>query len=342
MQIGLYANTHGVGWRDATNNYTRSVPAQTLRPVEVAQAAERAGFHSMWFPDHVCMPLETGSAHIANETGKRSYSPRHEMLDAAVVMGAVAGATTTLKLGTSVLIAPYRGPLNDARQFTTVDVLSGGRLLLGGGAGWMREEFEALGVPFPERGRRTEECIEIYKRAWNDDVVNFSGDFYEIHDVSMDPKPTQHPRPPIIYGGVAPLGARRAARHCDGLYPVFLDPQSDPQRLTHLHDIVREELDALNRDPAEFTMMAASTLRLTGADDPLSAESPRRICTGTADQVLTDLERFAASGYSLVVCKMDCPSGEVDEIIEQIGRVGEEIIPAAAAIAASGGWKPSL
>ena len=89
-------------------------------------------------------------------------------------------------------------------------------------------------------------------------------------------------------------------------------------------------------------MMAASTLRLTGADDPLSAESPRRICTGTADQVLTDLERFAASGYSLVVCKMDCPSGEVDEIIEQIGRVGEEIIPAAAAIAASGGWKPSL
>ena len=94
MQIGLYANTHGVGWRDATTNYTRSIPGHQLRPVEVAQAAEAAGFHSMWFPDHVCMPLATESAHIANQTGKRSYSPRHEMLDAAVVMGAVAGATT--------------------------------------------------------------------------------------------------------------------------------------------------------------------------------------------------------------------------------------------------------
>ncbi len=342
MQIGLYANTHGVGWRDATNNYTRSVAAHTLRPVDVARAAERAGFHSMWFPDHVCMPLETGSAHIANETGKRSYSPRHEMLDAAVVMGAVAGATETLKLGTSVLIAPYRGPLNDARQFTTVDVLSGGRLLLGVGAGWMREEFDALGVPFAERGNRTEECIEIYKRAWSEDVVNFSGDFYEISNVSMDPKPTQDPRPPIIYGGVAPLGARRAARHCDGLYPVFLDPQSDPARLAHLHDIVREELDALDRDHADFTMMAASTLRITAPDDPLASENPRRICTGTADQVLTDLQGFADAGYSLVVCKMDCPSGDVGEIIEQIERVGAEIIPAAADISAAGGWKPAL
>lgn len=342
MQIGLYAHTHGVGYRDDTHNYTRSVPAHTLRPVDVAQAAETAGFHSMWFPDHVCMPLETASAHIANQTGKRSYSSRHEMLDAAVVMGAVAGATSTLKLGTSVLIAPYRGPLNDIRQFTTVDVLSDGRLLLGVGAGWMAEEFAALGVPFAERGRRTEECIEIYKRCWTDDVVNFSGEFYDIQDVSMDPKPAQQPRPPIIYGGVAPLGARRAARLCDGLYPVFLDPQADPTRLDHLHDIVREELDSLGRDPATFTMMAASTLRLTDAGDPLSSAASRPICTGTPDQVLEDLERFARSGYSLVVCKMDCPSGEVDEIIEQIERVGRDVIPAAADITATGGWKPAL
>jgi probable F420-dependent oxidoreductase len=339
MQIGLYANTHGVGWRDETHNYTRSVPAHTLRPVEVARAAEQAGFHSMWFPDHVCMPLETASAHIANETGKRSYSPRHEMLDAAVVMGAVAVSTSTLKIGTSVLIAPYRGPLNDARQFTTVDVLSGGRLLLGVGAGWMAEEFDALGVPFGERGRRTVECIEVYKRAWTDDVVSFHGEFYDIDDVSMDPKPTTQPRPPIIYGGVSPLGARRAARHCDGLYPVFLDPGADPARLDHLHDIVRAELDEQGRDPSTFTMMAASTLRIT--DAPATAD-PRPICTGSAEQILTDLERFAASGYSLVVCKMDCPSGEVGEIIEQIGRVGAEVIPEATGIVPAGDWKADL
>ncbi len=185
MKIGLYANTHGIGYRDDVNNYTRSVPGELLKPVEVAQCAERSGFHSMWFPDHVCMPSETSSAHIANQTGARTYSSRHEMLDAAVVMGAVAGSTSEIKLGTSVLVAPYRHPLSDARQFATVDVLAAGRLLFGVGAGWMAEEFEALGIGFAERGKRTVECIEIYKRCWSEDFVSFDGDYYSFKDLSL-------------------------------------------------------------------------------------------------------------------------------------------------------------
>ncbi len=338
MQIGLYANTHGVGFRDDVNNYTRSVPGVMLQPVEVAQSAERNGFHSMWFPDHVCMPSETSSAHIANQTGARSYSPRHEMLDAAVVMGAVASATSTIKLGTSVLVAPYRGPLSDARQFATVDVLSGGRLLLGVGAGWMAEEFAALGVDFAERGKRTVECIEIYKRSWLDDFVSFDGDYYTINDVSMDPKPLQEPRPPIIYGGVSPLGARRAAAHCDGFYPVFLDPFADPNRHSGLQTIIKAELELAGRPFSSFIMMAATTMRITDQKDALAHQTPRKICTGTPEQVLEDLETFARAGYSLVVAKMDCPSGEVEEIHEQIGRVGQNIIPQCEAIEASGGW----
>ena len=339
MQIGLYANTHGVGYRDDVNNYTRSVPGATLEPVAVAQTAERNGFHSIWFPDHVCMPSETNSAHIANQTGARSYSPRHEMLDGAVVMGAVASATNTIKLGTSVLVAPYRGPLSDARQFATVDVLSGGRLLLGVGAGWMAEEFDALGVDFAERGRRTVECIEIYKRSWQDDFVSFDGDYYSFADVSMDPKPLQKPHPPIIYGGVSPLGAHRAAAHCDGFYPVFLDPFADPNRHSDLQTIIKSDLEMAGRDPSTFIMMAATTMRVTDSDDALAHQMPRKICTGTSEQVLEDLEKFAEAGYSLVVAKMDCPSGEVKEIHEQIARVGHEIVPECAQIQATGGWK---
>ena len=90
-----------------------------MRPVRIAQLAEAAGFHSMWFPDHVCMPTGSSSAHVANASGKRAYEARHNMLDAAVTMGAVAAGTSTLKLGTSVLIVPYRNPLSDARQFAT-------------------------------------------------------------------------------------------------------------------------------------------------------------------------------------------------------------------------------
>jgi probable F420-dependent oxidoreductase len=342
MQIALYAHTHGLGYREGEDNRTRSVPATSLEPAAVAVDAEAAGFHSMWFPDHVVMPLETGSAHVANTSGKRSYAPHHEMLDAAVVMGAVATVTTTLKLGTSVLISPYRGPLNDVRQFTTVDVLSGGRLILGVGAGWMVEEFEALGLEPRERGPRTVEAIEIYKRAWTDRDVSFDGEYYQFSNISMDPKPIQDPRPPIIYGGVSELGARRSARHCDGFYPLFLDPYADPSRYDLHQGIIRSELEALDRDPATFTMMGAATFHLTSDDQAIGEDGRPRICTGSSERILEDLARFAEAGYSMMVAKIVCPSGEVSELREHIQQIGDDIIPAAQSLQPAGGWLPEL
>jgi probable F420-dependent oxidoreductase len=215
MKVGLYGHTHGIGYRDETNQFLKSIPATLMRPVEVAQRAERAGLHSMWFPDHVCMPISSTNPHVANESRARGYEPRHEILDGAVVMGAVATGTTRLKLGTAVLIAPYRTPLNDARQLATVDVLSGGRLVVGVGTGSLAEEFAALGISFKDRGRMTDECIEIYKRAWAQEVVSFSGHHYRFENVSMDPKPVQKPRPPISSTGAfqepAPGGLRACA-----------------------------------------------------------------------------------------------------------------------------------
>ncbi len=340
MQLGLYANTHGIFFRDEENLFGRSIAAEAMRPVEVAQLAEASGFHSMWFPDHVCMPLSSTSPHVANASRTRAYEPRHTMLDAAVVMGAVATSTERLKLGTSVLIAPYRGPLNDARQFATVDVLSKGRLMLGVGAGWMQEEFDALGLPYADRGERTTECIEIYKRAWSDEVVGFEGKHYRFAELSMDPKPLQKPRPPILYGTVVPAGARRAARHCDGLYPLFLDPGADPFRFAPLQEIARRELAALGRDPADFHMMAAASMRITDGSDPPTSRRERPICTGTPAQILEDLERFARAGYSLVVAAFDCPSGKMAELRDQIERAGSTLVREASGLQAAGGWRP--
>jgi probable F420-dependent oxidoreductase len=294
----------------------------------------------MWFPDHVCMPLSSTSGHVINESRTRGYEPRHEMLDGAVVMGAVAAATSRLRLGTSVLIAPYRGPLNDARQLATIDVLSEGRLIAGVGAGWLEEEFAALGIAFAERAGRTDEAIEIYKRAWCDDIVSFTGRHYRFANLSMDPKPVQKPRPPIVYGGVTAGGARRAARLCDGLYPLFLDPGADPFRYAGLQDVVRRELESSRREPSSFFMLAATSMRITGPDDPAVSRRPRPICTGTPEQVLEDLARFAAAGYSLVICAFDCPSHTVAELCEQIDRAGRDILPAAGDIAPQGGWNP--
>lgn len=342
MDIGLYATTHGLGYRDEVNFLVRSVAAAHTQPVQTAQLAERLGYHSMWFPDHVCMPMASTSAHVANASGTRAYEPRHTMLDAAVVMGAVAVSTRRLKLGTSVLIAPYRNPLSDARQFATIDQLSNGRLLFGVGAGWMQEEFEALGVDYAKRALQTEECIEVYKRAWTAEAVSFQGHLYAFRAVSMDPKPVQRPYPPIIYGGVTAAGARRAARLCDGFYPIFLDPYAEPSRYSSAQDVIRRELERQRRDPAEFAMIGVSSARLTAAHDPHARAKPRRLCTGTPDQVVADLERFAQAGYSLIVCFFDCPSGQRQELEDQMQQFSEQVLPHTAGIIAEGGWKARL
>ena len=341
MEVGLYGNTHGQSYRDDVNMFLHHTPADEMDPIRVAQTAERAGIHSIWYPDHVCMPSDSESHHTANVSGQRAYQRRHNMLDAAVVMGAVAVQTTTLKLATSVLIAPYRHPLSDARQFMTVDHLSKGRLMLGVGVGWMEEEFAAVGIDYAERNRRTEECIQIYKASWTGDLATFEGDYYSFRNVSQDPKPVQQdPHPPIVFGGNTMRGARRAARYCDGLYPLFLDAYTEPGRHEPLQDEVRRELDARGRSPSDFLMLCAASARITDANDPAAQEKPRRTCTGTAAQILEDLAALAEAGFSMAVCMLECPSGALSEQLDQIERFGAEVIPEAKKLKPAGGWKP--
>jgi len=339
MEIGIYANTHGQGFRDDTDMFLANTPFEEMRPVRTAQLAEKHGFHSVWYPDHVCMPIQSGSAHTANVSGKRAYQPHHNMLDMAVVMGAVAACTGRIKLGTSVLIAPYRHPLADARQFATVDLLSQGRLMLGVGSGWMAEEFTAVGQDHAVRNAQTDECLQIYKRAWTEEQVNFDGDYYKFEDISMDPKPVQKPHPPIVFAGNTPLGARRAIRHCDGLYPLFLDTHCEADRFTPLQELIRREADKLGKDVTQFRMLAAASARITDASDPQSRQSPRPTCTGTGEQILQHLQAFADAGFSMIVCMMLCPSGNLSELHEQIQRFGEEVIPQAKGITPKGEWK---
>ena len=342
MQIGSYMPTHGVFMRNENEFWLERAEPQDQKPVAFAQLAERQGFHSLWFPDHVTLPRQTTNVNIVNpETGRRHYPVSPSMYDALATMAGVAVGTERVKLATSVLISPYRPPLHDARQFATVDWLSNGRVIAGVGAGWALEEFEALGLDYERRGDQTDECIEIYKRCWTEEIVEFHGEFYDFANLSMDPKPVQKPYPPLIFGGQSRAGARRAARLCDGFYPIFSNPQVGPHDLDHFLDEIRREADRVGKDLSQFQLIALSSCRITAPDDPwLSTGKRRPNCSGTPEMILEDLAAFAEAGYSLMVFFQDCPSGTVDEFFERAQQVGEEIIPKAEEIQAGGEWMP--
>jgi probable F420-dependent oxidoreductase len=334
MDFGLTMPTHGLLLRDERDFYLQKLSAEEMRPVEVARRAEQLGYHSVWFSDHVCMGRDEGAFHTANTSGTRAYPNRPTMLDMIATMGAIAGATSTIRMASSVWIAPYRHPLVAAHQLATVDVLSGGRLIVGVGSGWDPQEFAAVGGDFEHRGSVTEEQIEIFKHAWAAPYVDFHGRFYDIHDVSLEPKPVQKPHPPLVFGAVSEVGARRAARTCDGIYPMFLDSFGDPGRFEHLRDAVLREAERIGRDVSAFRMYAfCSGLVVAPGDEP-AQRSPRMTLTGSPDQVLAEIERFAAAGYSHLTMHFDVRSGTMDEYLEIATRFAEDVLPAARAIAA--------
>lgn len=327
MEISLMMPTHGLLYRDEANAFL-AVPDIRIDVVAVARLAEALDYHSVWFSDHVCMTRSSDSGHPANWSGTRAYPGRAYMLDALVGMGAVAAVTTRIRIAPSVLISPYRHPLSDARQLATIDVISNGRLIVGVGAGWMKEEFDVLGLPFDARGRMLNECVQIYRKSWLDEWVNFDGEFYQFNDVSMDPKPVQQP-PPIVFGAATQAGARRAAQWGNGLYLLFLDPYPDPYRYGLLHETVKREMEGHGRDFDQFEFSVMVSALPTDAHDPLAQASKRRALTGTAEQIASDIEQFAKAGYSRCVIHLEVRSGTFAEYMELVQRFGEEVTPLA-------------
>jgi probable F420-dependent oxidoreductase len=325
MDVGVTMSTHGLLARDERDFFLQRLEADEMRVADLARLADRLGYHSLWFSDHVCMGRDLGAKHTANESGTRAYPDRPVMLDAVATIGALTGVTERIRLAPSVLIAPYRHPLTTAHQFATLDVLSGGRLIMTAGSGWDPQEFAAVGADFEHRGAVTEECIEIWKHAWVEPWLDWHGRFYEITDVSLEPKPVQKPHPPIVFGAVTEVGARRAARTCDGLYPMFLDAYADPGRFDGLREAVEREGERIGRDLSGFRYYAFASGRLTGTP----VEGRRRTLTGSAEQVLADLDRFAAHGYSHVTMHFEVPSGTIDELFDTVERFAEEVLPGA-------------
>jgi len=221
-------------------------------------AAEAAGFESVWTVEHVVYPEGYESTYPYAPDGKMPGSGENPIPDPLIWLAHVSAATTTLKLATGISLLPERSPLLFAKEVATLDMMSGGRVELGVGIGWLKEEFEALGVSWPRRGPRTEEYMEVMRALWAGDDVTFHGEFVDFEHISSNPKPTNG-RVPIHIGGHSDAAAKRAGRVGDGFWPAGGDLQ---------------ELIALARHTAEDAGRDPELIEMTGQHPGLFSDDP--------------------------------------------------------------------
>ena len=230
----------------------------------IATAAADAGFDSLWTVEHVVVPADYQSTYPYDPSGRMPGGESVDLPDPLVWLAYVAAVTTTIKLGTGILIVPQRNPAVVAKEVATLDVLSGGRMLLGVGAGWLEEEFDALGVPFAGRGRRLDAYLEAMRALWSDEQATVDNEFVSFTNAISRPKPANG-AVPVIIGGHTEVAARRAGRLGDGFFPG----RGTPQRLAELIAVMRQAAEEVGRDP-DAIEVTAGTLAVFG-DDPLGA-----------------------------------------------------------------------
>ncbi|HVC30077.1 MAG TPA: LLM class F420-dependent oxidoreductase [Steroidobacteraceae bacterium] len=234
--------------------------------LQFARLAEENGYDSVWTSDHIVVPRQIASRYPYRSGGDFPAGAETPWLDPIATLTFAAAVTARVRLGTSVLIVPYRNPVVTAKLLATLDVLSAGRLILGVGVGWMEEEFSALGIPFAGRGPRTNEYLELMQRLWTEERPLFEGRFYHLEDVGFCPKPLQS-HLPIWVGGDTEAAFRRAGELADG-YHAFQYP---PDRLRLAWEKVRRYAEEAGRDPDRLTLSVRLPLR-RGNPATLAAE----------------------------------------------------------------------
>jgi len=283
--------------------------ATGLDVVRIARAADRAGWHWVTVPEHAVMPRE-----MVDVMGARFP----ESLAAAAFL---AGATERLSVLTYVLVLPYRNPVLLAKQVATVDFLSGGRLILGVGAGHLQREFEVLQAPFEGRGRLMDEYLLAMKELWTSPEPTFHGRAVRFDGIAFEPKPVQKPHPPILIGGNSPLAMRRAARLGDGWAPWLVPREKLPACLEYL----RAQPGFEGREDRFEVVMPLARFEIEDFSHRPLGETA---LPADGDQILEEVEKLRAAGATVVqVVPPRTPN--VERAVEWVQWFGEEIIPTA-------------
>lgn len=265
--------------------------------LDAARAADRLGFHSVWCTDHVVLPPERQSPNpYPRSTADWAYHAGVRWLDPIATMGFVAGATERVMIGSSVLVLPYRNPVVLANEISTVDRLSEGRIILGVGAGWIDEEFDAIGIPMRERGARTDEHIRVLRALWSTaEPVSFAGRFTNFSTMAIANEPARSGGPPIYVGGNSPAALARTGRLGDGWcgFEVWVE------EVPAAREAIMEAARKADRDPSDIEL----TVR-RGVLPPFDVTNflpDRRCLAGKPRDVADEILRYRDEGIGLFV-----------------------------------------
>jgi probable F420-dependent oxidoreductase len=271
--------------------------------VDMASRADELGFDSVWVHDHV---FNVG--HVLDRIGGRPY------YEPMTFLSFVAARTRRVRLGTSVLVLPYHNPVRLAKAAATLDVLCGGRLVMGVGVGLIEKEMQAMGTPFTERGAYTDEAIAVMRALWSSDEPRFAGKYYRFEGMKFSPRPLQTPSIPLVIGGVSRAAIRRAARLGDGWQPLGLSPEALAQGIATL----RDEARACGRDAAKIPVSIAMTL---------AAARAGRHALGTGpSEIVKNARAYADVGVeTLIISAGTSDPVEARAALEMVAR---EVLPA--------------
>ena len=271
--------------------------AEILRTL--GREAEDRGFESIWLAEHVVMFDDYESQYPYADDGRFPGGGDTGLLEPLTALAYLAAVTDRIRLGTGICLVPQRNPVYTAKQVVDLDNLSGGRVDFGIGVGWLKEEFDVLGVPFERRGARTDEYLQVMRTLWTDEVSSFSGDHYELRECRMYPKPVQAPHPPIHVGGESEAALRRVARHGQGWYSFNRRPDDLDDPLARLDGHLAAE--ARTRDDIQLT-----------------------VCPYLQPVEAADLEAYAAKGVDRLV--MLCLGFDVDGLRTQLDTLVATIL----------------
>lgn len=315
MKIGVLVNNFA-GFPD-TGRSTRAC-------VDLARHAERLGFDSVWVTDHVVLP-RTIHANYPHGASGFPYTWEQDIHEPLVLMGALAEATRRVTIGSAVLVIPYRHPLLTAKMLATADQLAEGRIVLGAGVGWMRDEFEALGLApevFERRGAVTVEYLRAMQEAWRaGETVRHAGTFAEYGEVAVRPRPARAGGIPVWVGGAGDRALRRSVAIGDGHLAISSTAEQLGRATARMRELAREA----GRDPGSLCTALIDGIVL-GAREPLPGVSFR----GESDEIVAQLQRFADAGLQHLVAgisRIDAPG--FDGAVAALEQVAAEVLPAA-------------